>query len=650
MKEQIKQKAVADLYRRVLEFTGNGVYRYTFRTGRILTANQGFADILNLDCRAEDLPGRHLKDVLIYTEKQGKVRRALAKTGAIRGFEYRFKTLKGEEKWVLHDSFVAADPETGERVVDAIVRDITVQKHAEEALSRERERLAVTLRSIGDGVIATDTAGCVVLLNQAAETLTGWREKDAQGKPLEEVFRLLHEGTRKPVKAPVDRALGQGKTAALPARSFLLSRDGTERAISDSIAPIHGTDGQVLGAVLVFRDVTDRRRLDDFRRKSDKLAAIGSLAGSVAHGFGSMAGVIKGYAAAIAETVNPRTSAHDNASRIIDLANRAGELTRRLKDLSAGDEAKAQLEPVSLAQAVRSLRGMMEPVFPQKDIQFEVKGEEAMPFAWANPKQIADALMYIALNSYETVPNGGRVRIDVYEREIRRPDSKLAPHAKPGPYVVLRVRDTGVRTATDVSPHLSDLLFSSEETPSTTRFGLAVAQGMVQHWGGWIAVRAEPDKGSTLRVYMRKARAALPAQPEAQSVAAGQMLLLIDDNEEVLASMKKALESARYQVVTANNAEDAVALFKRRCRDISLAVVDLLLPDTQESFVLREMLQHAPDARVVVVSGFSRDYVRQHIPFGVWSFLQKPFDDQQLVGTVDSILRPSTQDAGGERV
>jgi PAS domain S-box-containing protein len=253
---------MTDLVNRLMTFTGDGVYRYTFEDGRILFANAGLVRILDLDCAPEELAGKLLKDALIYTEKAGAVRATLEETGEVHGFEYHFKTLKGEERWVIHDSFIVTDPQTGERIVEAIVKDITARKRAERALADERERLVVTLRSIGDAVIAVDVAGAVREINPVAEHLTGWSAADALGKPLAEVFRIVNEDTGLPVESPVVKVLREGKVVGLANHTALLSRDGRRIAIADSGAPIRGLDGRVVGVVMVFRDVTEQRKAE----------------------------------------------------------------------------------------------------------------------------------------------------------------------------------------------------------------------------------------------------------------------------------------------------------------------------------------------------------------------------------------------------
>ncbi|HBL18857.1 MAG: hypothetical protein A2X36_01370 [Elusimicrobia bacterium GWA2_69_24] len=258
----------AELFARLMDFTQDAVYRYTFAEGRILFASSGLVRILDLDCSPEELVGRKLQDLLIYTQEPGTVRKQADPKGQVHDFEYGFKTLKGEERWVLHDSFVTKDPATGEKVVSAFVRDITKRKQAQEALTAQRRQLSVTLRCIGDGVIAADRQGRAILLNKAAEELTGWSEAEALGKPLTEIFRIIDERTRRPGADPVRRVLAEGRIQGLANHTALISRDGTERSIADSAAPILDEAGSVIGAVLTFQDVTERRRAEEAVRQS----------------------------------------------------------------------------------------------------------------------------------------------------------------------------------------------------------------------------------------------------------------------------------------------------------------------------------------------------------------------------------------------
>jgi len=259
-----------DIYKRLMEYTGDGVYRYAFEDGKILLANQGFVNILGLDCKPDELAGKCLKDVLIYTDKEGTLRHILEREGEIRGFEYHFKTLKGEERWVIHDAILVVDPDTKQRLVETIVKDITQRKKSEQELAANEERLRVTLRSIGDGVIATDAAGTIVLMNAVAEQLTGWSQEAAIGRPMPEIFRIINEKTRQPCVNPVEKVLRSGTVVGLANHTAIISRDGIERSIADSGAPIRDSGGKIIGVVLVFRDVTESKQVAEVMRRSEE--------------------------------------------------------------------------------------------------------------------------------------------------------------------------------------------------------------------------------------------------------------------------------------------------------------------------------------------------------------------------------------------
>ena len=205
-----------------------------------------------------------------------------------------FDSVRTEKRW--DDDDVALLRTVGDIFVGALERRKaqTLLRSSEEELAAEKERLLVTLRSIGDGVITTDTGGKVVLLNTVAEALTGWSEQEALGRPLSDVFQIIHEKTRKRCESPVERVIERGGIVGLANQTVLVSRDGTERIIADSGAPIRMSDGSVVGVVLVFRDVTEKRSMEAELLKAQKLESVGILAGGIAHDFNNILTAILG--------------------------------------------------------------------------------------------------------------------------------------------------------------------------------------------------------------------------------------------------------------------------------------------------------------------------------------------------------------------
>ncbi len=256
------------LYQRLLEFTRDGVYRYTFRDGVVLMANQGLVDILDLDCRPEDLVGHPLREFLIYTEREGTVRAALEEHGEIHGYEYHFRTLKGEDRWVLHDSFVVEDEATGERAVEAIVRDITERKQVEAALRHEHDFIAAVLDVASALVVVLDRQGRIERFNRACERITGYSFAEVQGQSVWDIFLLPEE------RESVMSVFLQLRAGDFPLdhENYWLTKSGERRLIAWSNSCLTDAQGQVEHIIATGLDITEKRQAEEeLRRAHDEL-------------------------------------------------------------------------------------------------------------------------------------------------------------------------------------------------------------------------------------------------------------------------------------------------------------------------------------------------------------------------------------------
>jgi PAS domain S-box-containing protein len=226
---------------------------------------------------------------------------------------------------------------SGGEVVSVVeyVRDITERKQAQDALAAEKERLLVTLHSIGDGVIATDAGGNIVLMNKIAEDLTMWKQNEAEGRPFTDVVRIVNEITRAACDNPVDKVLSSGSIIELANHTLLISREGKERVISDSGAPIRNNAGAIIGVVLVFRDMTEKQKLMEAVLNTQKLEALGVLAGGIAHDFNNLLTGILGFIDLIRmETREPLVA--DYCTSALSAMNRARSLTQQLLTFAKG--------------------------------------------------------------------------------------------------------------------------------------------------------------------------------------------------------------------------------------------------------------------------------------------------------------------------
>lgn len=239
------------------------MYHSIDKDGYIVEVNQTEADILGYF--KDELIGRHLTDIFTEDSKKEfeKDFPALLKKGSLSGLERQVICKDGRVISVSINVSVVYDEKEEPVKTRSIMRDITVKKRMQKELAAEKERLHVTLCSIGDGVIATDREGKILLLNQVAEELTGWKQEEAVGKPYFEVFHIIDEKTRKVAECPIAGVIMTGLTVKISGHKILVARDGTERIISDSNAPIKDKEGNIIGAVLVFRDITEHRRAEE---------------------------------------------------------------------------------------------------------------------------------------------------------------------------------------------------------------------------------------------------------------------------------------------------------------------------------------------------------------------------------------------------
>ena len=400
------RKAEAELqekeerYRLLFEQSPVGVFHYDQQL-RITDCNERFVNILQSS-------REQLLDLDMNTLKDQRVLPALK--GALAGgpgyYEGPYSATTSPATMLISMQTAPLLSREGSiRGGMGIVEEISERKKAEEELAAEKERLAVTLRSIGDGVITTDMEGRVVLLNQVAENQTGWSQEEAFGRSLQEVFCIVDEKSRDRCLSPVDKVLLSGKTEILAAPTVLIKRDGQERTIADSGAPIRDSKGNMIGVVLVFRDITDEQRLSEELLKYEKLKSLGVLAGGIAHDFNNILTGIMGNIslakmfAQDAERVRNRLDEAEKASYL------ARELTQQLLTFSRG------------GAPVKTTASMAE--YVQETVNFalrgsKLKGEFVIPTdIWPvdfDQGQFQQVIHNLVINADQAMPEGGSCR------------------------------------------------------------------------------------------------------------------------------------------------------------------------------------------------------------------------------------------------
>ncbi len=504
------------------------------------------------------------------------------------------------------------------------------------ALLSEKERLAVTLRSIGDGVIATDVSGRVALMNRVAEALTGWSASAAVGEPLERVFRILDRHTRRPLGDPVRAILSDGEAIAGEVPRLLVTKDGRELLVADSAAPIRDPESRIVGAVFVFRDVTERERMEEQLRNTQKLEALGVLAGGIAHDFNNLLTGMFGFVEMTREHATDPQAVEEHTGRAMVVFDKARSLTRQLLTFSKAGEPVRQ--SVHLERVVREA------------VAFVLSGSNVVadfnidPDLWpceVDEQQIAQVIDNLVLNARQAMTAGGVVSIRL-ENQYKQLHDRLEP------FVCLSVQDKGPGIPPALWPKIFDPFFTTKS--GGTGLGLAVVHSIVRRHGGHAAVgaayggigaRIDVFLPATPRAIVGTSGDAAVSRPEPSSRPA--RILVMDDEDYVRHFAKAALQRLGHEALLASNDREAVSLLQQSQREgkpIDLAILDMTIPGGPGGVeALRRLRAVVPDLPAVASSGYSADTVLTDPEgHGYDAALPKPFRLAQLAAVLGTVL------------
>ncbi len=523
----------------------------------------------------------------------------------------------------------------GKIVRMTIATDITDRKNAEAELLQEKEQLAVTLRSIGDAVITTDVDAGIVLLNKVAEQLTGWSQEEARGRDLTEVFHIINEKSRKICESPVERVLEYGETISLANHTLLISRDGTERSIADSGAPIRDRESQVIGVVLVFRDVTEIHKSEKELLKIRKLESVGVLAGGIAHDFNNILTVILGNL----NLAEYYLDSHEKAYSLIKNADkaclRARDLALQLLTFSRGGEPVREL--TSLAKLIRESADF---VLHGSNIVCKYNIPEDLWSAEVDAGQMSQVIQNLVINGCHAMPNGGVVEISCVNRSLE--EVAKIPFRGSGNYVEIKVTDYGAGIPDEIIDQVFDPYFTTKEEGSG--LGLAIVHSIISKHGAHIGVESAIGKGTTFTILLPASIKHIEEEMLAVQTASGSgTVMVMDDDAMILEVAQQMLEYLGYEVLIAGDGVAAISLFKERQEagnPVDLVIMDLTIPGGMGGWeAIQELQALYPEVKAIVASGYSNDPVMaEYEKYGFVGSLHKPFELAELSRKVRSVL------------
>ena len=626
--------------------------------GTIQTVNA--ATCFLLDYKEEELTGQPLHTVLARELLPAEDLEELAEREAIRDLNVEFKTRRGENI-PMSISGAAMHDQTGKPLATILVardiremtqmvanlnsinrqlsEEVAERTQAENALAAEKERLAVTLRSIGDGVITTDTQGRVVLLNKVAENLTGWSQAEAEGKPLTEIFRIINSKTRAICQNPVETVLATGQVIGLANHTVLIAKDGTERTIADSGAPIRDWESRTIGVVLVFRDVTDEEHMEQELLKIKKLESIGVLAGGIAHDFNNILAAILGNIDLALNFIPPTDKTHKLLADAEKATLRATDLTQQLLTFSKGGE------PVKkLASITEIISESSQFVLRGSNVRCEYHFAADLWPVEIDSGQISQVVQNIVINADHAMPEGGI--IDISCENCPLPEVvRLAPELAT-PCIKITVRDQGIGIQAEHLEKIFDPYFSTKSKGSG--LGMAITHSIISKHHGHISVQSKVGEGATFTILLPVADTdaiSATGSPQTTFTTDGRCLrvLLMDDEEMLLVMSTQMLASMGHETTVATDGTQAVELYRQALADgrpFDVTLMDLTIPGGMGGKEAgRIILELNPQAIMIASSGYSNDPIMANPrQYGFTESIAKPYKLKELAATIARVL------------
>jgi len=405
-------------------------------------------------------------------------------------------------------------------------------------------------------------------------------------------------------------------------------------------ATFHEATGQVAGIIGVMLDITKRKQLESQLRQTTKMETIGQLAGGVAHDFNNILTGIKGYAQFLLSDTEDGAAANRDVREVLRLTDRAAGLTRQLLAFSR----KQTLQPVVLdlnaliGDAAKMLKRLIG-----EHIELRVRPAENLGRVQADPGQIEQVLMNLAVNARDAMPNGGELTIETANIEFDEGHAATHVGVAPGLYAMFAVTDTGCGMDRATVDRVFEPFFTTKETGKGTGLGLATAYGIVKQHDGSIWVYSEPGHGSTFKVYLPRANGpasdSAPANEGASVPGGSETILVVEDEEPVRRIAQRALEAHGYTVLAAADAPSAMTLLSDRGKAIDLLLTDVVMPGGSGPELYERIRAERPSLRVMYMSGYTDDAIGHHgvLDVGV-RFISKPFDPLDLARSVREAL------------
>ena len=520
-----------------------------------------------------------------------------------------------------------------ERIFEMVqIRD--EKNRAERKLRQSEERFRTLFETARDGIFIKDQDLKYTLVNPSMERLYDQKALDFIGKKDAELFN----DPSRDHKERIEKRVLQGEIIEEEEQREV---NGDERHFHTIKVPMVGNALSVTGLCGFTRDITETKRLESQLLHAQKMEAVGILAGGISHDFNNLLQAILGYCQMLLLDKEEADPDVVKLQEIEDAANRARDLVKQLLAFSRKVESK--LRPVALNHEVHKLKRLLSRTFT-KMIDIHLVLQDRVHTINGDPGQLEQVMLNVCVNAKDAMPDGGKLTLTTSNVKLDEEFCRTHMDAKPGEYVRLSIADTGHGMDAKTMTHVFEPFYSTKPTGEGTGLGMAMAYGIVKNHHGAIVCESQKGMGTTFHIYLPAAKAGVKKAAAKKKTklqkGSGETILVIEDEAVLRKLMKQALTLNGYDVKTAENGEDGMAIYEKDPGAVSLIILDLIMPGMGGKQCMRELMRTDPEAKVIIASGYTSATARQEISdMGAAGFIEKPYDFQDIFKIIKEVIQ-----------
>ena len=622
-------------YRLLFEKNLAGIIRTTLQ-GRILECNEAYARMLGYESSAELLTV-NVQEMYQEAADRPKLIDRLKEQKILTQQEVCFRRKDGSPVWILTNMNLVESDEPGEFTIVGTTFDVTERKKSREELRLSRQRFAAFMRHLPGVAFMKNRDGRYVFYNEAAQGLFHLDPVDFLGKTDHEVW----PGEYADRLVANDEEVLRTKSL-VEAVEAVPHKQGVHHWLIYKFPIVDENDEvQFIGGMGI--DITERRQLEDQLRQSQKMEAVGRLAGGVAHDFNNLLTVISGYGDMIMRGLPPDDPLHGCIEEVLKASSRATSLTNQL--LAFSRRQVIQPKTLDLNILVANMDRMLRRVIGEH-IELETVLTPGLGSVKADAGQLEQVIMNLAVNARDAMPEGGRLFIRTGNVDVPH-SSRLHADVRPGCYVRLTVADTGKGMDAEIMVHLFEPFYTSKATGKGTGLGLSTVYGIVKQSGGEIVVESEPGSGATFHIYLPRIAGVLdtshPTRMQPVVRAGTETILLVEDEPGVRQLVREMLHRLGYTTLEAGGGAEALRIFEQHRGGIDLLLTDVIMPQMSGRDLAARLRLLQPTLKILYMSGYTDDMLAHH---GVLEpnvyLLPKPFAPDELGAKLREVLDTST--------